>query len=182
MRVFRIGATGVFVVVSMTWWSLTTSPATAHGENDARPIARDVAVGPYSASVWQVIGDHGATSSAHVVVYFGDDMPGSRDSVIVTVDVPNPANLPASPRSPSDGMWQTDGAVAFGDVIRVGVATDSGEWWSQPLTVPRPPGGSTPMRVLIGITVILSTFAIVWLGCRARRAWRRQTPASTVSG
>ena len=181
MRVFRIGAAVVLAVMSMAWWGLTTSPASAHGENDARSIARDVPVGPYTASVWQVIGDHGTTSSAHVVVDFGTETPSAQDSVVVAVGAPETSLLPATPSLTSDGVWQTTGAVEFGDVIQVGVATDSGHWWTQSFTVPQPPGGSMPMRVLIGMTVIISAVAIVWLGRRARRAWRKQTPSSTVT-
>ena len=181
MRVFRIGAAVVLAVTSMGWWSLTTSPASAHGENDARAIARNVAVGPYTASVWQVIGDHGTTSSAHVVVDFAEEAPTSLDSIVVAIVAPTQNTLPGSLWSASDGTWQTTGAVDFGDVIRVGVATDSGEWWSLSLTVPHPPGGSTPMRVLMGLTVVLSIVAIVWLGRRARRAWRRETPAPVTT-
>ena len=181
MRVFRIGAVVVLAVLSMAWWGLTASPASAHGENDARPIARDVAVGPYTASVWQVIGDHGTTSSAHVVVDFGTESPTPQDSVVVAIVAPTPDTLPASLSSVSDGIWQTNGAVEFGDVIQLSIATDSDEWWSQSLTVPQPPGGSTPMRVLMGLTVVLSAIAIVWLGHRAKRAWRRATPASTTT-
>ena len=178
MRVFRIGAAAVLAVLSIAWWGFTTSPASAHGENDARAIARDVAIGPYTASVWQVIGDHGTTSSAHVVVDFGTQAPTPQDSIVVAIVAPAPDTLPASLSSASDGTWQTNGAVEFGDVIQVGVAADSGEWWSQSLTVPHPPGGSTPMRVLMGLTVALSVVAIVWLGRRTKRAWRRETPAS----
>lgn len=178
---FRIGAAVVLAVVSTGWWSLTTSPASAHGENDARAIARDVAIGPYTASVWQVIGDHGTTSSAHVVVDFDAETPISTDSIVVAIVAPTQDTLAASPRSASDGTWQTSGEVAFGDVIQIGVVANSSEWWSLSLTVPHPPGGSTPMRVLMGLTMVLSIVAIVWLGRRARRAWRREAPASMTT-
>ena len=46
------------------------SPVLAHGDHDARPIARDLAAGPYRISLWQVYPDAGDAMTPHLIVLF----------------------------------------------------------------------------------------------------------------
>ena len=46
------------------------APALAHGDHDARPLARDLAAGPYVVSLWQVYPDAGAAMTPHLIVMF----------------------------------------------------------------------------------------------------------------
>ncbi len=151
-----------------------SSPAWAHGENDARPIARDVQTGPYVATLWQVIGDHGSSLSSHLVVSFGEHSPTAGDVVVIEVGGAAGGTLEASPTSAT--QWSTAATAEFGADVRIGVSTESGAWWSQSTTVPRPPSALLPMRALMAVFAFVSTLVIAWLGKRARRAWAK-TPS-----
>jgi hypothetical protein len=149
------------------------SPASAHGENDARAIAKDVTVGPYEISVWQVIGDHDSAVSSHVVVDFGTTGVAPGETLLVAVESARRSSLVASQANRTDGMWQTAGAVGFGDVIRIRISDDAGEWRSQSLTVPQPPRQTLVVKAMFALTIFFSTVAALWLGQRARRVWSR---------
>ena len=54
------------------------APAWAHGDHDARPLARDLKAGPHIISLWQVYPDVGAAMTPHLIVMFGDGAAASR--------------------------------------------------------------------------------------------------------
>lgn len=173
--------TAVWLVAIVTLWTtLLASPVSAHGENDARPIARDLAVGPYVVSLWQVIGDHGSGMSAHVIVDFQTDAPGEDDSVLLAVDGSAHAVLEASSSPTLEGVWLTSGSVDFGDEVRVGVGTGGREAWSEAVSVPSPPSDALPMGLIISGAALFTILVVMWLARRFRRAWRR-TPRTQVA-
>ncbi len=161
-------------------WSLMVAPAAAHGENDARSIARDAQLGPYAFTLWQVIGDHGAQRSAHVVVDFGDHAPAKGTSLIVAVDSAA-TPLVATRSGDVPGMWQTAGAVGFGDVIRVGLVDGDTQWWSSPFEVPQPPGETLVGKAAFSLALFASTLVLVWMGRRTRQVWSRPRHSHPVN-
>lgn len=184
MRGKARSATRYLLVVLAATWVLLPVPALAHGENDARPIAKNEAVGPYRITLWQVIGDHGSALSAHVVVDFGDVEPAQGEAVLVAVEADESAESAALTASRSEavgGMWQTADAVGFGDVIRVGVAGEHGQWWSSDLTVPPPPGETLLAKVAFALVVFVSTVILLWMIRRARHVWARPTTPLSVT-
>ena len=48
------------------------TPVLAHGDHDARPLARHLAAGPYTISLWQVYPDAGSSMTPHLIVMFDD--------------------------------------------------------------------------------------------------------------
>ena len=84
------------------------SPASAHGENDARAIAKGLAVGPYEISVWQVIGDHDSAMSSHVVVDFGATVRSIRGAACCRSGVGQPG-LARGLAGESNGRHVADG-------------------------------------------------------------------------
>ncbi len=181
MRGKARSATRYLLVALAATWVLLPVPALAHGENDARPIARNEAVGPYRITLWQVIGDHGSDLSAHVVVDFGDVEPAEGETVLVDVEADADLALTASRSEAVDGMWQTANAVGFGDVIRVGVAGEHGQWWSSDFTVPPPPGETFLAKVAFALVVFVSTVILLWMTRRARHVWARPTSPLSVT-
>ena len=88
------------------------TPAFAHGDHDARPLARDLEAGPNVISLWQVYPDVGAAMTPHLIVMFdGSGRPAAAD---VTVDVnstpmevrPRPPR-PTAGRPPRASRWAT---------------------------------------------------------------------------
>ena len=69
MRRGRLVAT--FAAAAMTL--VPAAPVLAHGDHDARPLARDLAAGPYSISLWQVYPDAGSAMTPHLIVMFDGD-------------------------------------------------------------------------------------------------------------
>ena len=51
-----------------TWTLALATPALAHGDHDARPLARGLEAGPYSISLWQVYPDAGEAMTPHLIV------------------------------------------------------------------------------------------------------------------
>ena len=49
------------------------TPALAHGDHDARPLARHLAAGPHNISLWQVYPDAGMAMTPHLIVMFDDE-------------------------------------------------------------------------------------------------------------
>ncbi len=56
--------------VAAIWTLALATPVLAHGDHDARPLARNLEAGPYSVSLWQVYPDFGAAMTPHLIVMF----------------------------------------------------------------------------------------------------------------
>src|SRR5262245_53300381 len=62
------------------------APVLAHGDHDARPLARDLGAGPHVISLWQVYPDAGDTMAPHLIVMF-DGVPATPADAVVAVAV-----------------------------------------------------------------------------------------------
>ncbi len=144
-------------------------PAVAHGENDARALMRGVEVGPYTVTLWQVLGDHGSTLPPHLIISFEDEKPTAADKVEVIVDN---SSRSASPSSSSPGSWETPNSVVGDQVVAVAIETENGQWASPAITVPKLLGSAIPMQILLALAVFFTTGAVYWLAGRTIRIVR----------
>jgi hypothetical protein len=144
-------------------------PAVAHGENDARALFRDVEVGPYVVTLWQVIGDQDSLLPPHLIVAFGGEVPSASDSVKVFVD-DDP--LAASPSSSLSGSWETPSSARPDQVVTVAIETSDGQWMSPGVTVPELLGSRVPIELLLAVAVFFTTAAAFWLARRTLRVVR----------
>jgi hypothetical protein len=151
------------------------APAWAHGDHDARPLARDLAAGPHSISLWQVYPDVGDAMTPHLIVMFDAPAPAATD-VIVTV---NSKPMAVRPSTTTANGWETTEGLAEGDVVTVSISDGSQAWDLDPVIVPPPPTSMLPMQELIYASIFLTLGTAVWLAGRTARAWRR--PAIRVS-
>ena len=86
-------------------------PAMAHGDHDARPLARDLPAGPYRVSLWQVYPDAGSSMTPNLIVMLdGGTLPAADLEVAVTV---NDEPMAVRPSTTTRNGWETtDEAVA----------------------------------------------------------------------
>ena len=70
------------LAAAMSMVALAT-PVLAHGEADARPIARNLALGPYTVSLWQVDSDSTNAIPSHLIVMFDGTVPSAGLAVTV---------------------------------------------------------------------------------------------------
>ena len=144
-------------------------PALAHGDHDARPLARDLQAGPYVVSLWQVYPDDGAAITPHLIVMLeGADLDPAAD-VRVAVDA-TPTEV--RPSTTTANGWETTQGVAEGDVVAVTISDATGAWDLAPVVVP-PSTSLIPMAELIYISIFLTFATACWLAARTARAWRR---------
>ena len=146
------------------------APALAHGDHDARPLARQLAAGPYSISLWQVYPDVGSAMTPHLIVMFegGARPPGA---VVTAAKNSTPMHIQASPTTASG--WETMEGVAEGDTVHVTISDGAQTWDLGPVVVPPPPTSFLPMQELIYSSIFLTVCTALWVSRRTARAWRR---------
>ena len=169
----RFLTAGAFAAALM---AALAAPVAAHGDHDARPLARQLTAGPYTVSLWQVYPDAGDAMTPHLIVMFeGGPVPADGG---VGVDV-NAAPVALRPSTTTSDAWETTQGVAEGDVLNVTVSDVTGTWALDPLVVPPPPTSMLPMQELIYVSIFLTLGTAWWVVGRTARAWRR--PAVTVT-
>ena len=157
--------------VAVVWTATLAGPVSAHGDHDARPLARHVQAGPYVISLWQVYPDAGATMTPHLIVMFdgGGVVPTAAD-VMVAVDSKPIEVVPSS--TTANGLETREG-VTEGDIVTVTVSDGSQAWDMDPVVVPPPPTSMLPMPELIYTSIALTLGTAVWVARRTTRAWSR---------
>ena len=166
---------GGFIATVLTMALVT--PVSAHGDHDARPIARHMAAGPYIVSLWQVYPDTGVAMKPHLIVMF-DDRASAPTEAVVTAAV-NSMPMEIGPSITTANGWETMDGIAEGDVVSVGISDGSQAWDLEPVAVPPTPISMLPMDELLYSSIFLTLATAVWLARRAARAWR--TPAVQAS-
>jgi hypothetical protein len=149
--------------------SAGASPVLAHGDHDARPIARDLAAGPYRISLWQVYPDAGDTMTPHLIVLFDGLQAAPSATVRVAV---NGTPIAAHPSTTTSNGWETMRGLEAYDVVMVTIVEGSQAWSLDPVVVPQAPASAIPMRELIYLSMALTAVAAVWLAGRTARTWR----------
>lgn len=153
------------------------TPVLAHGDHDARPLARDIEAGPYRISLWQVYPDASTAMTPHLIVMFdGEPTTPPADEVAVTVNATPMAVVPST--TTANGLETTDGVVE-GDVLTVAISDGARTWGLDPLVVPPPPTSMLPMAELIYTSMFLTFATACWMARRTARAWRRPTVRAT---
>jgi hypothetical protein len=146
------------------------SVALAHGDHDARPLARQLEAGPFSISLWQVYPDTGDAMTPHLIVMF--DGAAGRPAADVSVAV-NGQSMLVRPSTTSATGWETTEGVAEGDTVAVAISDGGHTWQLDPLVVPPPPTSLIPMQELIYVSIFLTIGTAWWVVGRTARAWRR---------
>ena len=144
-------------------------PASAHGDHDARPLARNLEAGPFIVSLWQVYPDLGAAMTPHLIVMLDSD--AARAATDVTVVV-NSAPMEMRPSTTTANAWETTEGLAEGDVVTVGISDGTSTWGLDPLVVPPASTSMLPMQELIYASIFLTLFTALWVAGRTARAWR----------
>ena len=154
--------------------TVLASPVLAHGDHDARPIARALPAGPYSISLWQVYPDMGDAMTPHLIVLF-DGVAASPAGAAVSVAV-NAMPMDVVRSSTTANGWETTMGVGVHDVVMVTITQGGESWGLDPVVVPPPTTSVLPMRELIYGSIVLTAVAALWALARTARAWRRPAP------
>lgn len=160
---------GAFVAAVSTL--ALVAPAWAHGDHDARPLARSLQAGPYSISLWQVYPEAGMAIQPHLIVMF-DGAPGAPAAADVSVEV-NAKPMDVVPSMTTSHGWETIEGLDVGDVVTVTIFDGGQTWHLEPVIVPPVPTSMLPMRELIYISIALTAGAALWVAGMTARAWRR---------
>lgn len=166
-------------VVAAIWTAALAAPVWAHGDHDARPLARHLEAGPYVISLWQVYPDAGDSMTPHLIVMLDAvTAVAPRPDIQVAVD-----SMPMDvlPSTTTDNGWETTMGLGEGDVVAVTIANGLGTWELDPVIVPPPPTSMLPMPELIYTSILLTLGTAWWVAARTARAWRRPAiPATTT--
>jgi hypothetical protein len=157
-------------VVAAIWTMALATPASAHGDHDARPLARHLEAGPFLVSLWQVYPDAGTAMTPHLIVVFDSGPAPGRADVRVAVDS-TPMDVLPSTTTPA--AWETTAGLSEGDVVAVTVSDGGQTWDLDPVIVPPPPTSLIPMQELIYVSIFLTAGTALWVAGRTARAWRR---------
>ena len=160
---------GVFVAA--VWTVALATPALAHGDRDARPIARNLEAGPYHISLWQVYPDVGAAMMPHLIVMF-DGVAASPAGAVVTATV-NSTPTEVRPSTTTRNGWETATRVDEGDVVTVTISDGTQAWDLGSVVVPPSPVSMLPMPELIYSSIFLTVCTTLWVARRTARAWRK---------
>ena len=119
-------------------------PVAAHGDHDARPLARHLEAGPYIISLWQVYPDVGDAMTPHLIVMFdgGAAVPAGADVTVAMNALP----MEVLPSTTTANGWETTVGVAEGDVLTVTISDGSQAWALDPVVVPPPPTSMLPLQ------------------------------------
>ena len=164
-RALAISTVAAVVVVALAL------PAVAHGENDARPLLRESPVGPYTVSLWQVIGDHGNALPAHLIVTFTGTQP--QQSTTIWVEKGS-TKLEAVPSTTTEDAWETVASASEGDILTVVITSDEGTFRTTPVLFDSL-GIGAPMQVFIALAVFFTTGTAYWLFRRSARVFGSQS-------
>lgn len=146
-------------------------PVWAHGDHDARQLARHLEAGPYIVSLWQVYPDVGDAMTPHLIVMFDGGAPvAAAADVIVAV---NSTPMEVQPSITTSNAWETTHGLAEGDVVTVTIWDGIQAWDLDPVVVPATPTSMLPMQELIYTSIFLTIGTAWWLAGRTARAWRR---------
>lgn len=167
----------MLVAATAMWLAAPLASAEAHGENDARLIVRGAQIGPYTVSLWNVLGDASSDLPAHIIV-MTEGVSFSDESVVV-VDAGG-QNLAATPSATIDGAWETITGIEPGTDITLRVADAGGHWTSQSFAIPHPLEPNAFSRIIASFAVFVTTAAAYWLLRRTAQVWRR--PVSVHAG
>ncbi len=170
-RVVTGGLAAVLSIVALA------TPVSAHGDHDARPVARRLTAGPYTVSLWQVYPDTGVALKPHLIVMF-DDRAAAPSEAVVTAAV-NSMPMEIGPSITTANGWETMDGITEGDVVSVSVSDGVQTWDLDPVTVPPTPISMLPMDELLYSSIFLTLATALWLARRAARAWR--SPAVQTS-
>lgn len=154
--------------------AMLAAPVSAHGDHDARPLARHLEAGPYSVSLWQVYPGAGDELTPHLIVMFDGAAPAGG----VDVDV-NGAPMDVRPSTTTSNAWETTQGVAEGDVVVVTLTDSTQSLALDPVVIPPPATSMLPMQELIYVSIFLTLGTAWWVVGRTARAWRR--PAVSVA-
>jgi hypothetical protein len=152
-------------------------PVSAHGDHDARPLARHLAAGPYIISLWQVYPDAGDAMTPHLIVMF-DDRASVPPEADVTVAVDS-APMEVRPSITTANGWETTQGLAEGDVVTVTISHGTQAWDLDPVVVPPAPTSMLPMQELIYSSIFLTLATALWVAGRTARVWRRPAVHAT---
>ena len=150
---------------------LLVTPVLAHGDHDARPLARDLSAGPYGISLWQVYPDAGTAMTPHLIVMF-DGAAAVPQTADVRVAL-NSTPMEVRPSTTTANAWETTEGLAEGDVVTVTISDGSQAWDLAPVVVPPPPTSMLPMQELVYTSIFLTVATAVWVAGRTARAWRK---------
>lgn len=164
-------------LVAAAWAVTLAAPVLAHGDHDARPLARDLPAGPYALSLWQVYPDSGSAMTPHLIVMF-DRLAAAPPGIRVRVDV-NGAPLEVRPSGTTANGFETMEGLDTGDVVAVRIEDGTETWALAPVVVPPPPTSLLPIQEMLYGSIFLTIGVAWWLASRTARAWRR--PASALS-
>jgi hypothetical protein len=156
--------------------AVLVAPVAAHGDHDARPLARDLDAGPYRVSLWQVYPDAGDAMTPHVIVMFDGGTAPEDGGLGVEV---NAAPMTVRPSTTTSNAWETTEGVAEGDVVTVTLSDGTQSWALDPVVVPPPLTSMLPIEELLYASIVLTAGTAWWVASRTVRAWRR--PAVTVA-
>jgi len=154
-------ATATLVPASVAW---------AHGDHDARPLARELEAGPHTISLWQVYPDAGDAMTPYLIVMF-DGAP-ARPAADVSVAV-NGQSMQVRPSTTTATGWETTEGVAEGDTVAVAISEGGQTWKLETVVVPPPPTSLIPMQELMYVSIFLTIGTAWWVVGRTARAWRR---------
>lgn len=169
----RFLTAGVFAAALIV---VLVAPVSAHGDHDARPLARDLDVGPYTVSLWQVYPDAGDAMTPHLIVMLDGGTVSAEGGVGVDV---NAAPIEVRQSTTTSNAWETTQGVAEGDVLTVTISDGNQAWALDPVVVPPPATSMLPMHELIYVSIFLTLGTAWWVVGRTARAWRR--PAVTAA-
>ncbi len=167
--------TGAFAA-AISMITLAT-PALAHGDHDARPLARNMAAGPHRISLWQVYPDAGMAMTPHLIVMF-DGVAAVPTGVGVSVAV-NARPMTVVPSTTTANGRETTEGVAEGDIVAVTISDATQTWALEPVVVTPPPTSMLPMQELIYLSIAMTAATAWWLARRTTRAWRRPAVGAT---
>ena len=153
------------------------APVFAHGDHDARPLARDLAAGPYTISLWQVYPDAGSAMTPHLIVMF-DGGAGAPPGADIGVAV-NSAPLEVRPSTTTPNGFETAEGLDEGDSVTVTISDGAGAWDLDPVVVPPAPTSMLPMEQLVYVSIFLTACTAWWVAMRTARTWRRPAVGPT---
>lgn len=163
----RVLVGGFAAVVSLL---ALASPVLAHGDHDARPIARDIPAGPYTISLWQVYADASVSMTPHVIVMVADTTAAPLRAVQVAI---NGSEQMVHPSATTARAWETMDGVVTGDTLAVSISDGTDSWALDPVVVPAPPTSFLPMQELLYASIVLTAATGWWVARRTARAWRK---------
>jgi hypothetical protein len=160
--------------IAVLWTLALASPVSAHGDHDARPLARDLAAGPYTISLWQVYAEASTSMVPHLIVLF-DGVTVAPAGVSVGVAV-NARAMAVTPSNTTANGFETMEGVDQGDLVAVTISSGDQVWTLDPVVVPAPPTSLLPMEELVYGSILLTIATAWWALGRTARAFRRPAP------